>query len=206
MGEGLRGKIVYNNYQFYENLPLQNYVEREWKKGFYLSKAYGRFGSFLLFKREGERKPRYFRYRRASLKGEEEGQKAAVQEKPYYVISEQKSAGTWNGKENGVPVRGGLLLTAALLLLSGRCDRCAGRERRTEKWPADFYQEKQGEGTFLPARGRGTPVPAPVQYRVCGKGSGRRAGDFSSCESGSCRTPLSGHRLPSADILEEILS
>lgn len=78
MGEGLRGKIVYNNYQFYENLPLQNYVEREWKKGFYLSKAYGRFGSFLLFKREGERKPRYFRYRRASLKGEEEGQKAAV--------------------------------------------------------------------------------------------------------------------------------
>lgn len=94
MGEGLRGKIVYNNYQFYENLPLQNYVEREWKKGFYLSKAYGRFGSFLLFKREEERKPRYFRYRRASLKGEEEGQKAAVQEKPYYVISEQKSAGT----------------------------------------------------------------------------------------------------------------
>ena len=58
MGEGLRKKIVYNNYQFYENLPLQNYVEREQKKGFYLSKAYGRFGSFLLFKKEGEREPR----------------------------------------------------------------------------------------------------------------------------------------------------
>lgn len=118
MGEGLRKKIVYNNYQFYENLPLQNYVEREQKKGFYLSKAYGRFGSFLLFKKEGEREPRYFRYRRASLKGEEEGQKAAVQEKPYYVISEKKSDGTGKDKENGVPVRGGLLLTAALLFLS----------------------------------------------------------------------------------------
>lgn len=51
------------------------------------------------------------------------------------------------------------------VLLSGRCDRCAGRERRTEKWPADFYQEKQGEGTSLPARGRGTPVPAPVMEK-----------------------------------------
>lgn len=51
------------------------------------------------------------------------------------------------------------------VLLSGRCDRCAGRERRTEKWPADFYQEKQGEGTSVPARGRGTPVPDPVMEK-----------------------------------------
>ena len=131
-----RHKFVYNNYQFYENDALVNFIERQAAEGYYLCGMIGRLASILKFRHEDTGIPRsyvlYCKYLDEQIDTEIENMKAgtweSVCENIQFVLfgspsadDSEKNAARVKEKQKmllGIPLKKSLALISALFFVS----------------------------------------------------------------------------------------